>query len=113
MSKVYSMISLACKAGKIVSGEDAVRNAIRSGKVNLLILSEDASENTKKRFMNAAAFYQVECRVWGRKEQLGSCMGKSERSVIAVTDQGFDHALRMRIDQSVSEKENPGGESFE
>ncbi len=113
MNNVYSMISLACKAGKIVTGEDAVRNAVRAGKVKLLILSGDASENTEKRFRNAAAFYHVECKVWGTKEQLGLCVGKSERSVVAITDQGFGDALRIRIDKNVDQKENPGGESFE
>ena len=83
------MLGLASKAGKLFSGEDLVRNAIRYNKVKLLIISQDASENTKKRFMNAAEYYKVPMQVWGDKQQLGSSIGKSNRSVVGIGDENF------------------------
>lgn len=113
MNKTYSMISLANKAGKLVSGEDAVRNSIRSGKVKLAILAEDASDNTKKRFINSAAFYNIALVTWGLKEELGSCIGKSERSVMGITDENFSKSLKEKLAVEVIKKQKPGGDLLE
>ena len=92
------MLGLANKAGKLVSGEDVVRNAIRQGKAKLLIISTDASENTKKRFLNAAEYYKVPVYIWGDKEQLGSSIGKSDRSVIGINDDNFKKSVLSLMD---------------
>jgi ribosomal protein L7Ae-like RNA K-turn-binding protein len=113
MNKAYSMISLANKAGKLVTGEDAVRNSIRSGKLRLVIVAEDASDNTKKRFGNSAAFYNIELVTWGLKEMLGSCIGKSERSVLGITDESFSKSLKEKLVAEGINNEKPGGELLE
>ena len=46
--KVLSMLGIAAKAGKIVSGEFATENAVKSAKAFLVVTAADASENTKK-----------------------------------------------------------------
>lgn len=108
MNKIYSMLGLASKAGRLVSGEDIVRNSIRKNKVKLMILSEDASENTKKRFLNAAEFYKVPVVIWGKKEVLGSSIGKSDRSVIGICDIGFQKNISSLLSDLAS---NPGKKS--
>ena len=113
MNKAYSMISLANKAGKLVTGEDAVRNSIRNGKVKLAIVAEDASDNTKKRFRNSAAFYNVAFITWGFKEELGSCIGKSERSVLGITDENFSKSLQEKLLAEGIKNEKPGGDLLE
>jgi len=113
MNKIYSMISLANKAGKLVTGEDAVRNSIRSSKVKLTIVAEDASFNTKKRFQNSAAFYNVSLIIWGFKDELGSCIGKSERSVLGITDENFSRNIKERLIAAGIINEKPGGELLE
>jgi ribosomal protein L7Ae-like RNA K-turn-binding protein len=107
------MIGLASKAGKLVSGEDAVRNSIRSGKVKLTILAEDASDNTKKRFTNSAAFYKIALVTWGLKEDIGNSIGKSQRSVIGITDENFSKSIREKLEAEVIKKEIPGGDLLE
>jgi ribosomal protein L7Ae-like RNA K-turn-binding protein len=113
MNRTYSMIGLASKAGKLVSGEDAVRNSIRSGKVKLTILAEDASDNTKKRFTNSAAFYNIALVTWGLKEDIGNSIGKSQRSVIGITDENFSKSIREKLEAEVIKKEIPGGDLLE
>ncbi len=113
MSKAYSMISLANKAGKLVTGEDAVRNSVRSGKVKLVIVSEDASDNTKKRFRNTAAYYNIAFVTWGMKEELGSCIGKSDRSVLGITDENFSRSLKEKLGFEGIKNEIPGGDLLE
>ena len=49
-NKFFSMLSLCQRAGRLVSGELPCENAVKSGKAKLLIIAEDASANTKKKF---------------------------------------------------------------
>ncbi len=45
--KVLSFLGLATRAGKIVSGDDSTLLDLKKGKVNLILIAEDASNNTK------------------------------------------------------------------
>ena len=55
-SKALSMISLATKAGKVVSGEFCTEKEVKSGMAYLVIVADDASDNTKKKFRNMCEF---------------------------------------------------------
>ena len=48
--KVLSLISLATKAGRCASGEFLTESETKSGRAGLVVVAEDASENTKKKF---------------------------------------------------------------
>ncbi len=41
-------LGLAQKAGKLASGDYAVRSALKNGKAKLLLVAADAAENSKK-----------------------------------------------------------------
>ena len=88
------MLSLCQRAGRLVSGELPCENAVKSGKAKLLIIAEDASANTKKKFENAAFAHKTECIVMGNKIELGQTIGKDMRSSVAITDEGFAQQLK-------------------
>ena len=92
-----SMIGMATKAGKTVSGEFMTEKAVKGGKALLVIVAEDASENTKKKFQNMCTYYKVPYYILGRKEQLGHSMGKEIRATLAVTDSGFKTAIEKQL----------------
>ena len=48
-NRIYGLIGLCMKAGKVLSGNEQVEKGIRKGKGYLLILAADSSEQTKKR----------------------------------------------------------------
>ena len=96
-NKVLSMIGLATKAGKITSGEFSVEKAVKSGKAYLVIVAEDASDNTKKMFTNMCTFYEVPIYFYGNKEILGNAMGKETRASLALLDTGFSNAIVKKI----------------
>ena len=50
VERIYSFLGLATKAGKLISGEETCERALKLGKVFLVIVSDDASDNTKKKF---------------------------------------------------------------
>jgi len=94
--KTASLLSLCQKAGKLVSGEVACEKALRSGTAELIFISIDASERTKKKFVNKSFYYKVACHICFGKEELSNCIGKNNRAVVAVTDKGFAKALLER-----------------
>lgn len=93
MSKFYSLLGLCKKAGKVVGGEVAVENAIRQKTTELLILAGDASGNTKKKFNNSAAYYEISLIEMGDKVSLGGAIGDEFRAILGVTDKGFAKKL--------------------
>lgn len=87
VDKAINQISLAMKAGAILSGEFACQQAIKSRTAYLCIVAQDASNNTKKSFTNSCQFYDVKYIEYGTKESLGHAIGKEYRASIVVCDE--------------------------
>jgi len=88
-NKALSYLGLAMRAGKLAIGEEGVLKAVRSGQARLVVMAEDASDNTRKKFQDKCQHYGVtlaEC--FGRYE-LGAAIGKEARVLVAVVDAGF------------------------
>ncbi len=96
-NKIYSLLGLCMRAGKLKSGEFAVLDAIRKHTAELVIVSEDASDNTKKQFNDKCSYYKVPIIFFGDKEELGHAIGKDVRTSLAITDQGFAQSLRKNL----------------
>lgn len=97
MHKALSMLGIAAKAGRLVSGETAVEQAVRREKAALVIISEDASENTAGKFRNLCSSHQIPFIVFAPKAELGRAVGKGERSSVAVLDAALAEAVIKRI----------------
>ena len=97
-NKALSLVSLATKAGKTVSGEFSTEKAVKDFTANLVIVAVDASDNTKKKFRNMCDFYEVPIYFYGDKDTLGHAMGKEFRASLAVTDEGFGKGIRKHLD---------------
>lgn len=87
--KVLSMLGMAMRAGKVASGEFSVEKSVKTGKACLVIVSEEASDNTKKMFINMCTYYNVPICFYGSKEVLGHAIGKGSRASVSVQDNGF------------------------
>lgn len=96
-NRILSMLGLAAKAGKIASGEFSTEQAVKSGKAFLVIVSEEASANTRKMFRNMCSFYQVPMYLYASKEVLGHAIGKQFRASLAVLDEGFAKSLEEKL----------------
>lgn len=104
---MLSLIGLATKAGKTVSGEFSTEKAVKSQKAYLVVVAGDASANTCKKFRNMCEFYQVPMVVFGDREKLGKAMGKEFRASLAVLDAGFSDGM-VRILKSQEQAEGGG-----
>lgn len=93
MNKLFSMIGLATKAGVTVSGEFSVEKAIKDRKAYVVIVSEEASENTKKKFTDKCTFYKVPVFITGSSAEMGDATGNESRMSLAVLDKGFGEKI--------------------
>ena len=59
INRALSMISLATKAGKTKSGEFMTEKEVKEGRAHLVIVADDASDNTKKKFQNMLTIKNV------------------------------------------------------
>ncbi|MCI5900994.1 MAG: ribosomal L7Ae/L30e/S12e/Gadd45 family protein [Blautia sp.] len=98
-NKTLSLVGLATKAGKTVSGEFSTEKAVKTGKGFLVLVAGDASENTKKKFRNMCSFYEVPVYFLSDKESLGRAMGKEFRASLAVQDENFAKAIIRELEK--------------
>lgn len=98
--KIISTIALCQKSGNLVSGEQNCEKAIRSKEAKLIIVANDASDNTKKKFTNSSKYYQIPLYLFLTKEELGMITGKAVRSVLVVKNEDFSNAL-MKLFENV------------
>ncbi len=97
--KILSYLGLAMRGRNLVSGEFQTEEAVKSGSAVLVIVAEDASENTKKLFENKCSYYEVPVYRYGTKQSLGRAIGKDLRSSLAVTDVGLAQAIEKAMQQ--------------
>ncbi len=97
--KVLSYLGLAMRGRNLVSGELQTEEAVKKGSAMIVIVAEDASENTKKLFRDKCSYYEVPVYCYGTKQTLGWAIGKDLRSSIAVTDAGLAQAIEKALKQ--------------
>ncbi|EFC94315.1 hypothetical protein CLOSTHATH_07516, partial [Hungatella hathewayi DSM 13479] len=74
-------------------GEFMTEKSVKSGKAFLVIVSEEASDNTRKMFTNMCTYYKVPIYFFGKKSELGHAMGKEMRASLVMMDAGFAKAV--------------------
>ena len=104
-NKIYSLLGLAQRAGKISSGEFMTEQSVKAGKAVLIIVAEDASANTKKNFTDMSAYYKVPIIIFGSKSELGHALGKEIRASLALTDSGFAGTIQKQLLNTSNQQE--------
>jgi ribosomal protein L7Ae-like RNA K-turn-binding protein len=95
--QLLDLLGMAARAGRIVSGTDAVRKGVREGKVAMVLLAADASptQHDKLRpLLEARAVHHV---MLLSREQLGSAIGRTPVAAVGLTDAGFSRQARALI----------------
>ena len=101
-TKLFNCLGLCRRAGKCQSGAFAAERALKAGKAKLVLLEENASENTKDRFSALCEGRKVPFRL---VPEVGRAIGREAHGVMAVTDIGF---VNMILDALASETEVGG-----
>lgn len=98
--KILGYLGLATRAGRAVSGEFSVEKSVRQNRAKLVIVSEEASENSRKNFHNLCTYYKIPLYFFGSKEELGAACGKELRVSVAVEDEGLARAAIRQLEQN-------------
>ena len=88
MNRALSMLGLCARAGKLITGEKACVQAIRSGSAFAAVLDGAASDNAVKALSQACRTHGVPLARTGPFE-LGDAIGKPARMAAVVTDAGL------------------------
>lgn len=89
MKKVYNIIGLAQKAGKISAGTLAARTSLIRKRACLLILSTDVSNSTRDSLVSLSKRQKIPWVEVGNKYDLGTAVGKAYRVALTINDQGM------------------------
>ncbi len=98
--KILSLLGLAARGRNLVSGEFSTEKAVKEGKAALVIVGNDASDNTRKMFTNMCTFYKTPIYFYASKETLGRAIGKEMRASVAVTDKGMAANIIKHLEES-------------
>ena len=85
MNKAIGMIGISAKAGKVIYGTDSCIDAMKNNKVKLIIVSEEASEKSKKNF------------IYETIENLSKAIGKKNKVIIGIKDENLANEIEKII----------------
>ncbi len=108
--RILSFFGLAQRSGNLITGEDTCEYHIKKGHIRLLIVAQDASENTKKKFKDMCEFRGIQHIVFGERDELSAAIGKSNRAVYAIKDTAFANKIYSLIVESMEGLNFLGGE---
>ena len=96
-NNILGLIGLAMKAGKISFGADSVEEDCKKGKIHLLIIAQDASERTQKKFQEITEQYQIPLFTIGTIEEISNAIGKDNKSVVSIKDSNIAKEIERII----------------
>ena len=92
--KLYGMLGLCAKAGKVVAGNQTVLEAIEKRKIKLLILAEDSSHRTKEMFQKIGEEKKIKIVICLTMEELSEKIGKQNKAIVGISDENFAKAIQ-------------------
>lgn len=93
MNKFFNFLGLAKRSGNLIEGYskcDEQRNRVS---LYLVILSNDASDSTKRKFRNHCTEKQIPLIEDFSKEELGIAIGRAEIKILALKDKNMADKL--------------------
>lgn len=93
IEKIFGLLTICRKAGRMVMGFDLVKEAIMTGKAKAVFLATDISAKTEKEIRFFAQRKNIEVHSLGADiSEIGSATGKNA-AVIGICDDGFAKKL--------------------
>ncbi len=102
-NKILSTLGIAARGRNFVSGEFMTEKAVKSRKAYLVIVAEDASDNTRKMFRDMGEYHKVPVYVYGTKAGLAQAIGKEMRASLAVTEEGIAKSIIQKLETGTTD----------
>ncbi len=93
MNKFFNFLGLAKRAGNVIEGYSKCDEERNRKNIFLFIISNDASNSTKKKFKNHCLTKNIIFIENFSKEELGASIGREEVKILAITDKNMADKL--------------------
>lgn len=98
--KIATMLGFAMRAGNIDVGEVMCKKGLQTGKISLLLIASDISQETGERMRSLCKEVEVKyIDTYGRTE-LSEVIGKGNKTLIGVTSKKFSREIITLFEQS-------------
>jgi ribosomal protein L7Ae-like RNA K-turn-binding protein len=87
--KIFFLLHLAHKAGKIRFGMGEVERSCSFNKAKLVIFAGDFSQNSKKKIERFNNFQKIQFREFSNKAMLGIELNKRDLGILSIEDANF------------------------
>ena len=101
-SDILKFIGLAARASKVVSGSTAILEEAKRGHIKVLLIASDISENSLKDLLDNVAKTDKGIPAaykFSDKRSLGNAIGKPDRALVGITDEGFAGKLELMLER--------------
>jgi ribosomal protein L7Ae-like RNA K-turn-binding protein len=95
---VYGLLGLARRAGGVVPGTEAVRQAVRDGRARLVLFAEDAAPAQLEKIERTLAGRPARRVSFGDRDRLGAAMGVRPVAAVAVTKASLAEQILAELD---------------
>ena len=99
--RLLGMLGLCIRARRAVCGTVNVCEALKAGKVKLVITASDNSAATEKRLFDRAGFYKVKIiKTNLTSAEIGAATGKSLVAAMAINDESMAQAVEKKAEEA-------------
>lgn len=96
MEKALNLLGLARRSGHLICGTDSVIKEMQKGKLHLIVLALDASNNTQDKIVKKAHFYAIQVIQNFDALTLQKATG-TKSLVYGIDDIGFKQAICKEV----------------
>jgi ribosomal protein L7Ae-like RNA K-turn-binding protein len=94
MNNFLTLMGFAKKAGKLITGSNAVLRSILSGNSFLVIVAKDAGESVKSKFLRLCEENTLDCIIYGNSAELSYSTGENNKVIYSIEDGGFAKKIK-------------------
>lgn len=91
--KIYRLLGLATRAGKITAGLDASLGALAKGELCLLLVAKDIGKSSQKKIERALEEHACPVIAGLDRALLAKASGALKRSIVGIKDEGFSAGM--------------------
>ena len=91
--KIKSLLLMAARAGKLVVGYSAVRDALEKGRVDMIIYAADLSDGTREKIERTGPKPVLREATLFTRSEWGGMLGRELVGVVGIEDTGFCNAV--------------------
>lgn len=92
--RLVGLLGLGARGRLVISGVDQVREGMKKGEVELLIIADDAAANSRDKLLPLATAKNVAILEGPDSVALGRSVGKEQVAAVGVTDRRLAKGIR-------------------